>query len=203
MPSSASRCLLLAGLLALVALAGCAEEGLDGEDEDRGRIDAFPPLPDEPLQDFSLETLDVTVEAEDAYRVGLPLPVSGNVTTAADWARNVTVWAHGENPLVEARETDNGPVLVVEGAQTATLRSVVLEIPQQGNRCCAEAFLDAEWSTADEDERPRLWVDEGRVDVSLRYEATSNFCSSEASLDVQDLEPGWTRREAGFSALCQ
>lgn len=203
MPSSASRCLLLAGLLALLLLAGCTEEGLDGEDEDARRIEAFPPLPDEPLQDFSLETIDVTVEAEDAYRVGIPLPVSGNVTTTADWARNVTVWAHGEDPLVEARETANGPVLVVEGAQTATLRSVVLEVPQQGNRCCAEAFLDAAWSTADEEGHPRVWVDEGRVDVSLRYEAAANFCSSEASLDAQGLQPGWTGREAGFSARCQ
>lgn len=182
---------LVAALVAASALAGCVDDGGSSK-----RIEAFPPLPDQPLRDFSVEQIHLFVESEDAYRVGVPLPVSGNVTTAADWARNVSLTAHGEDPSVELRDTEHGPVLVLEGSNSATVRSVVIEVPQQGNRCCAEAFLDARWSTADGDGNARVWIPDGTVAVDLEYEAEANFCSASATLEEEGLTGGWVTVES-------
>lgn len=189
----------MAALVATSALAGCVNDGGSSK-----RVEAFPALPEQPLRDFSVEQIHLSVQAEDSYRVGVPLPVSGNVTTAADWARNLTLWAHGDDPSVELRDTEHGPVLVLEGSNSATVRSVVIEVPQQGNRCCAEAFLDARWSTADEEGNARVWVPQGTVSVDLEYEAEANFCSASATLEEDSLAGGWVTVENQLGGgICQ
>lgn len=181
-----------AGLVALLALAttlvGCV-----GQDD--GRVTPFPAFGSgDLLRDWSYETLTISIDTPGAYRVGIPLPLSPGVAPE-DWIRNASASSRGS---VSARlaDSDHGALLLLSGSGDAGLRSIVLQVPHTGNRCCAEAYLDAQWSTQD-GEAAWVWVPEGSVRLGLHYEAASNWCGATAEFQQDGLRGGWMRLDLG------
>lgn len=155
--------------------------------------------------DHSTETVDVIIRADGPFRVGVPVPVAGPETSFASWVENASVVSEGEATLAQG-PTSKGNVLFVEGDADSVLCTMSIQYPYLGNRCCAEAYLDAAWTTESSESRPDavpILVQDGPVSVRIDYEAKSNWCGREATFGGTSLDAGWNDLPGSDGAWCE
>lgn len=198
----------------MLLLAGCVgvlhEEAPEDPDDDDGRVASVeacrglwdPAVKD--AKDHSVETVDVIIRSDGPFRVGVPVPVADPETSFASWVDNASAVSEKEVSF-KAAPTTKGAVILIEGDTHAVLCSQSIQYPYLGNRCCAEAYLDAAWTTDPSDARPDripVLVEEGNPSVEIRYEALSDLCGREADFSAASLRSGWNHVTGSDAAWC-
>lgn len=200
--------LCLAVLLAL-PLSGCIgiENGPGGQESEDGP-NLLPALEDpftRPQRpDRSFEAVRIVIRGESPFEIGIPVPVSSPGTTFDDWAQNLTIDGPAD---AEGRTIDKRRVLWVEGsAGTTIVESTVIQEPLVGNKCCAEAFLDAKWTTqADHAPNGELLalMGAGTFTVSVEYKAAANYCWADGSFSLESKQHReWQEARMPRGATC-
>jgi hypothetical protein len=165
--------------------------------------DGWDPKP--PVRDSSREYVNVTIESAGPFKVGVPVPAAAPETTFESWRDNASFDASGD-ASVSTASSSRGRILVLEGQGDAVLCSHSLQFPYIGNRCCAEAFLDATWTTDPGTTRAQwldVWVPLGDVTITVEYVALSNWCGRDALFSGTDVGGGWVRLDGEDMAWCE
>lgn len=119
--------------------------------------------------DWSVET--ITITSDGPIDVAIPVPISERGTSLDDWE------AAGAGTIMD---TEHGAALVISGHQEIIL--CVANGPAAD--VYGEAYLDRTWSTEG------FWArSETHGNVTVVYEATSNFCGSESNYVLSRV--GW------------
>jgi hypothetical protein len=150
----------------------------------------------------STEEWTAWVNGTGPWQVGLPLPVSTPGTSFDDWVRNITITG---TATARPDTTTFGRVVLVDGTGNVAVRSSAIQYPMTGNRCCAEAFLDARWTTNVNGTIPDrglwVWTPVGAADVRITYTATSAYCSRSATFHGP-AGAGWAQIPGSDGTIC-
>lgn len=194
-------------VLCLMLAAGCLESGepAPAAPSPPGE-DACGPRPDRERlgQDWSKETLSFAIGSDGDFQVDLPVPVSDGGTQPADWLANARA-TEGWTMILQA--TPAGQALRVSGQGDGEVRSCSIQ-PQseRGNGCCAEQYLDARWTGANEarSEMDGLGIEvrEGSLGLRVEYTAESNWCGAEAAFTGTASGVGRHVLPGGHQAWC-
>lgn len=142
----------------------------------------------------------VRVNATAAFDISIPMPVSVGGTTAAAWAANAT----STNGRVEFRDSERGPVLHLAGPGLAVATSCSIQPARRGG--VAEAYLDAQWTTAPGRNRPdTVFVQgaAGSLQLTIEYHARSAYCSRDARFEGRLAASGWQDLQGLDQAVCE
>ncbi|MHB1261086.1 MAG: hypothetical protein ACYC2H_05160 [Thermoplasmatota archaeon] len=195
-------------VLALVLAAGCLESGEPtAAAPGPGGDDACGPRPDRERlgQDWSKETLGLTIESDGSFQVDLPVPVSEGGTQPADWLANARA-TEGWTTILQA--TPAGQMLRVTGRGIGEVQSCSIQ-PQseRGNGCCAEQYLDARWTGSSqarsEMESLEVEVGQGSLAIRVTYTAESNWCGASAEFAGPAQGTGRHALPGGHQAWCE
>lgn len=153
--------------------------------------------------DRSKETIDIALEADGAFVVDVPLPVSTDGTSFAEWAANLT---RSGNVATSTVALPEGKVLRITGSGDVRIHSCSVQEARGGNDCCAEAYLNAKWTT----ERPgddwrsiRVHGVSGSATLNLTWLAASSWCGREGTY-LGPVQAGWQQvPRADGEAWCE
>lgn len=174
-----------ADLLVLVLLlAGCVQAPTGQPAPPSTPEPVSPPLPQPlpsscELDDCAFLWYNATVYGAGEWRALLPLPEILPYTPMAAWARNATAQGAAEIALSE-----DGRFLDVRGEDEVLLQSHAFAPPtQRGNQCCAEDFLDREWTS--EDGKVIAVLSGNATSLVLTFEAHASHCDAEDRFEAE------------------
>jgi hypothetical protein len=151
-------------------------------------------------RDWSLERLWVNVTADGPFAVEVPLPTLPRGTHAEEWLANARLpagWSW------EPGTTQRSPLFRLTGSGSGSVDSCSLLWAPIDPGCCAEAYLDAQWSNmGDRPEALGVAVIVGTVDVQVAYRASSNLCGAWADFEGDGLAAGWHELPGEAMAVC-